>query len=372
MKKIKVAFISAGLGYVNRGVEIKYTEIVKELSQKPDMEISLFGLGKDLKIKNVDFFKIFGFKRKFFTNFPKIKRLYLKRNHDYESCLFSILVIPFLLFKSFDIIVFSSFPFNLLALKIYRKIRNSKVKFVYLTDGGSAFTVSRHAEADKVVAINPDYKELFGKKFDSVLIPNGFNKEIFYPRKDVVHEDLNLPKDKFIIFSSSALDKVKRIDFLIKTVSKIPDSHLVIAGNGTEENNLKQRSKELMNESVTFLGSIDQEKLAQYYSIADIFVLPSLVEPFGMVIIEAMACKTPVITNDSNTQKWIVGDGGSCIDMSSEDRLIEEIEKYQNKDFNKDMGEKAFKNVHNRFLWKTIAADYYKVFKEFKQLDDLT
>jgi glycosyltransferase involved in cell wall biosynthesis len=81
--------------------------------------------------------------------------------------------------------------------------------------------------------------------------------------------------------------------------ANVPDSYLVFAGDGRERSNLERSATEIgIGERVRFLGFLNQSQLAAVYCAADLFVLPSLFEPFGLVVNEAMLCGLPVAVSD--------------------------------------------------------------------------
>lgn len=363
MSKIKIAFILSGLGYVNRGTEVFFTEIMKRLSVKDDLEISAIGGGKNFNLENVKYTRIPCPKRNLFNNFPKIKRIHLKHGHDYEGLFFAIPLIPVLLTKKFDLIFFSTFPYELLAYKIYRRLRNPKVKTVFSSGGGTCFFYSRYFFADCVQATDPMSTEFLAQKFNSVCIPAGVDDNVFYPRR-ISRQEIDLPKDKFVIFSSSAFDPIKRLDFLIRAASQIDNAYLVLSSTGPQEEYLKKLGKELMGKNIKFLGIVDQETLIRHYSLADVYCLPSKIEPFGLVLVEAMACQTPVVTNNSEIQKWMIKDAGSCIDMTDINSLIKALEKYKDKETAQLTGKKGRENVLERFTWDIAAEKYHRLFKK--------
>jgi len=102
--------------------------------------------------------------------------------------------------------------------------------------------------------------------------------------------------DIYTIGTLSFLEARKRIDILIKAFidADLENAELIIAGRGFEEQKLKKVSKG--DERIKFLGFIPDSKLCDFYNSLDVFVFPSLLEGYGLPIVEAMACGKPVIT----------------------------------------------------------------------------
>ena len=363
MRKIKIGVILSGLGYIERGNEVAFTEYIKKFAAKNDLEVFDFGAGRNFKIKNITYVRVPCLMRHWFKYHPKIKRLHLTHDHDYEHMLFSILLIPKLLKYDLDVILFSSFPFLLLPLKVYKRFKNRKVKIVFNPGGGSAFLYSRFFFADRVAATDPASQKLYSSRFRTACIPAGVDTEIFRPQ-EIFRKKLGLPENKFIIFSSSALDPIKRIDFLIKAASRINNVYLLLTSTGPAEGYLKKLGRELMGDNIKFLGFVDQTALVKYYCQSDVFCLPSKVEPFGLVLVEAMSCQIPVVTNNSEIQKWIVNGGGDCIDVGNMDLLVKTLKKYKDKKSASKVGKQGRKNVLKRFTWDAAAEKYHELFKE--------
>ena len=147
-------------------------------------------------------------------------------------------------------------------------------------------------KCENLIANNEDVKQdlitYYEIEEDNVeVIPPPISGDL-YP-KDIKH-------DKFTIGTLSRLDARKRVDILVKSFieADIDDSELLIGGRGPELDYLKQLAKN--DDRVKFLGFIPDEKVNDFYNSLDLFVFPTVAEGYGMPIIEAMACKKPVIT----------------------------------------------------------------------------
>ncbi len=363
MEKIKVAFILSGLGHVKRGAEFVFLNLMKRLVKKSDLEIHAYGGGKNFHLEGVEYHQVPCIKRDYLKWLPHIKRLHLTHNHDWEGLSYSVPLSLMLLRKDFDIISSHSFPFDLLPIKVYRKFKNKDLKTVFTSGGGSAFLHSRFFESDRLIAQTPEKQDLFSRKYPTSFIPCGVDTDLFRSQ-NFSRKDFNLPEDKLIVFSASALDPVKRLDFLMKAMNKIENSFLLLAGDGPQKEELEKLGKKLLGDNVRFLGSIGQDKLVKYYNLSDVFCLPSKSEPFGIVLIEAMACQKPVVTNDTDTQKWIIKQGGACVNVSDLNTLVKALEQYKDKELASNTGLRGRENVLNRFSWDASADEYCKVFKE--------
>jgi glycosyltransferase involved in cell wall biosynthesis len=97
------------------------------------------------------------------------------------------------------------------------------------------------------------------------------------------------------------LDPEKGLDVLLRAFEEVP-GRLVLAGSGTEEERLRAAA----GERIEFLGPRDRDELPALYAEADVFVLPSLSEPWGMVLLEAAAAGLPLVATDAAGAAWEV------------------------------------------------------------------
>ena len=117
----------------------------------------------------------------------------------------------------------------------------------------------------------------------------------------------------------------KNIELLIEVFSLFPDLHLTIIGEGESELKLKRMSATLSN--VTFLGAIENIKLPFFYKEADVFILPSKSEPWGLVVEEALNNGTPVIVSDKVgcSKDLVSSQTGVIFESENRDSLISSI-----------------------------------------------
>ncbi|WP_311173072.1 glycosyltransferase family 4 protein [Halobellus ordinarius] len=168
-------------------------------------------------------------------------------------------------------------------------------------------------DADRVIAISDHaYEQLttwYGLREDEVeMIPHGVDTEWFYPREE---QHPAVDEGKTTLLYVGRLGARKGLDLALRALAEVDDEDVefLIAGTGRHEETLRELARELgIAEQVRFLGYVGDEELPVLYSSADVFVLPSRYEGFGLVLLEAMACGTPVIGADAGGIPTAVSD----------------------------------------------------------------
>ncbi len=149
------------------------------------------------------------------------------------------------------------------------------------------------------------------------VIPAGVDLELFRPvDKSAARQALKLVEKRIILYVGR-IEPLKGLDLLLRAVPQLEctrDTRLLIVGGrpgqDSELDRLKALASELgIQDRVTFTGAVQQTELPTYYSAADVFVLPSYYESFGLVALEAMACGTPVVVSRVGGLKSFVRDG---------------------------------------------------------------
>ena len=199
-------------------------------------------------------------------------------------------------------------------------------------------------KANAIIAISGDVArdtvDIYGVPDGRVqVIWNGFNTEIFrvmpVDRDEVLNEHGLEPGIKHVIAFTGKLAEFKGLDVLLQAAAiyenALGDIVTLIVGDGGLLSDLQALAKQLDLRGVRFLGHQNQDKVARIMNVSDLAVVPSRVEPFGLVAIEALACGTPVVaTNRGGLPEFVNENVGALVDVDDADGLaaavIQEIE----------------------------------------------
>ena len=169
--------------------------------------------------------------------------------------------------------------------------------------------------SDAVTAVSQDLKketlEHFNIKNEIKAIPNFIDMSLYCQQDDVKLRKRFAKEDEFILTHISNFRKVKRVEDVVKIFNKVSKEipvKLLMIGDGPERLKTEQLCRKLgLGKQVKFLGKL--KAIEQMLSIADVFILPSETESFGLVALEAMASKVPVISTNSGGLSEVNIDG---------------------------------------------------------------
>ena len=199
------------------------------------------------------------------------------------------------------------------------------------------------------------------------VIPHGssMHQKILSKNKDIIDE-LNI-RNKKVILSVQRLNPVKGTEYLLKAIPEIIRQHndivFIIIGDGQEEKKLKNCVDELnITPYVIFTGFIEQDKLPFYYSIGDLFVLPSLYESFGLVYIDALCFGIPIVTTENGGSLDIINkENGILVPPKDSIKLSEAVIEALNKKWDRN----TIKESAEKYRWENIVKAYCKLYKNF-------
>ena len=168
----------------------------------------------------------------------------------------------------------------------------------------NSYTLGRYTlfQAKKIIALTGAIKEHLvrigadEKKIE--ILPNAVDTDLFSPRRKNLLETKWGISSPVILFVGRLVED-KNIKLLLQAYSEvikaIPDAKLVIVGKGPLESELKRLKESLGLNQVFFLGAVETKFMPNIYAGCDVLVLPSIREPFGNVVTEAMASGKPVV-----------------------------------------------------------------------------
>ncbi|MFA6300805.1 MAG: glycosyltransferase [Candidatus Paceibacterota bacterium] len=195
------------------------------------------------------------------------------------------------------------------------------------------------------------------------VISNGINLEHFYS-KDIgdFHERFNIPANKIKLLFVGRIYPEKSIDTLIKAIPHIikkhQDVHVMIVGGGYLKPKLEKLVLDLkMEKHITFLGLVSEEDKVLAYNASDIFVLPSLAELEGMVVLEAMAVGKPIVVADaemSASRFFVDGNGFLFKSKDHLDLAQQALKLIENANLRKEMGAISSEKIKNYDIHKSV------------------
>jgi glycosyltransferase involved in cell wall biosynthesis len=209
-----------------------------------------------------------------------------------------------------------------------------------------------------------------------IVMPNGFDREVFYPQKlerEKVLQELNItvPKDAVLVTFSGRILLRKGIDIILEANRLLDPKlkiHFLIFGEGRIEDELDVGHLDrYCFERVHFLGHHSAKMLARGHNIAKLSVAPSRLEGFGLAVLEAMACGLPVIvTRNSGPESFAIGD---IVDQQNPQQLADAITKIvsmRELDYIA-LSELAHKTA-NEFSWRKVAEERLKYYNQLPSL----
>lgn len=200
------------------------------------------------------------------------------------------------------------------------------------------------------------------------IMRNGVDLERFQPIEQAKARDrLGLPNDCRILLSVGNLIELKGHDIAIKALAKLNNNErLVLVGHGPERSALQELAdKHQLSERVMFAGQVPNEELAYWYSAADALLLCSSREGWANVLLESMACGTPVIaTNIPGTNEVIRHNAVGRLMSRRDDEAL--LAAYADL-FSKPIDKIAIREYAEQFGWDVTTQAQIELFQEISR-----
>ena len=254
----------------------------------------------------------------------------------------------------------------------------------YRIDGESEVIANADGIIAATVAEEKQLAELYHADTSKIeVIPPGVDTSRFYPiPQDEALDALNLPRDKNMILFVGRIEPLKGLDTLIRALAYLryekdlrccPHYLVIIGGDpsATEANINAELARNIhlcedlhLDDMVLFLGKRSQEFLPYYYSAAELLVMPSHYESFGMVALEAMACGTPVVASHVGGLVHLVKDNetGLIVPNGDPKALGEALARLLlDDDFREKLGKAAIRHAR-KYSWDRISQEIKTVY----------
>ncbi len=322
---MRILLALPGLHQVDRGAEVAFISIASELAKAGDA-VTLIGSGP-ARAAPYTYVRAPALSRLNFQSFPSLPLL--RTEYAYEELTFAQGLLRHYRPADYDVTVTCSYPFTNWTLR--RPVLNqSRPRHVFVTQNGDWPAQPKRIgyrlfACDGLVCTNPDFYERNRTRWRCCLIPNGVDTALFKPGRSQ-RQEFCFPTDRLIVLMVSALVSYKRVDAGIEAVSKIPNVHLVVAGDGPLRQAVEAKAAGLLPGRFTRL-SMSPEQMPDLYRSADVFLHLAKEEAFGNVFVEAMACGLPVVGHDTPRSRWIVGDDESLLDTEDLTAVAQQIER---------------------------------------------
>ena len=235
--------------------------------------------------------------------------------------------------------------------------------------------------SDALIAVSKytvdELTELYGINEEKIyVIYNGVDINKFKPRtnKTELRQEFGLEEKQKIILFVGRLYHRKGLEILLHSIPPVlqefSDVKFVISGTGfkEKEESLRKLAKTLdIEEHVTFLGYVPDEKLPFLYSASDVFVLPAIYENFPFAILEAQAAGLPVIsTKVGGIPEFLVdNENGFLITHGDSTELTQRVlTLLQNPELAKEMGARGRKLIEDKLSWRRIIGQVIDLYQK--------
>ncbi len=175
--------------------------------------------------------------------------------------------------------------------------------------------------------------------------------------------------DRPVVFFGGRLTDQKGVDTLLRAASiysKTDEKPItLIAGDGNLRDDLEKLAAELKLDSVYFLGAQSHEQMVKLFNVADVAAMPSIIEAFGLVALEALACGTPVIAGNVGGFSQIVNEQvGYLVKPGDSDTLAEKITTFIRDGFKEKVRDKAAAYIRQNFNWDKTVENIEKLYEQ--------
>jgi len=359
MKKPIVFLVCTGVGHVRRGYESFTEECFAALRDSTSFQLYLLKGGGEKEKKS---FRVPCIQRNSFLG-KKLATVFRWEPYAIEQFSFWVAMWPLLLWYRPKVIYYSDFKLGTWLWQLRRFVKfRYQLLFSNGAPNGPPFTRMDHVQQllpyyyrAAVMAGVPEKK--------MTLLPYGFHisqtNQSSATDKQLLRNKHFLPLDKKIILSVGAINKHhKRMDYIIKEFAGLSkhNYYLVLLGQFEEETNsvLSEAAKYLKHDTYRILA-VEPAIVQEYLSVADYFILGSLSEGFGRVLVEALAKGLMPIVHDNLVIREVLKEYGIYVDLTAKGGIEKGISLVESSSINQ---EKIKSFAYSHYAWDELRMFY--------------
>lgn len=300
--------------------------------------------------------------RERFERWPRFPGL--RTESQYEEFTFTTSLIARRVYHpdNFDAVISCSYPY--INWMLQHAGGKKRPKHIFVTQNGDWMCYANSREyrwfrCDGLVCINPTYFERHHSRYESILIPNGVDPEVYHPREAADEgRDPRIPTDARVVLMVSALIPSKGVVEGVRAVSKVPNAFMLVAGDGPERDAVASLAAELLPNRHLLLGSVQREDVPGLYRQANAFLHMSTIEPFGIVYLEAAASGLPVVAPDIEVPRWILGNTAYYSNVAETESVSNALAAALDPGQGVARGDAARRRILEDWTWDMQAAKY--------------
>ena len=365
---LRAIIASPGIGLVQRGFERLFRDLYEALRHEPGISVTLWkGGGPRAEGERTPFF--LPRNGRFLRHVPLHLLLGRKRTRMHVECLtYALAMLPALRRGEADLVHVIDPP---LCRLLFHLRRRSRLNFKLLYTEGTAMPPGDYPPADHVTQMSPvTLREALDHGHSPAsqsLLPCGIDADRFVCREDraSLRRRHGVTDDTFVILSVAALNRYhKRTHHLIDEVARLPGRVLLWLDGSMDHGDpdLPDLARRVLGDRVR-ITRVPSDQVGELYALADVKVLASTHEAFGLVVPEALSAGAAVLVHDSPHFRWLAGAEDNLVDMAAPGALAARLAALR-----ADPAALARlrrpAETRARLDWSALRADYLAVYRD--------
>ena len=365
---VRVYFPCTGLGHERRGFEAFTRECAVAMRSESDVELTVFGGGGDVEPQE-----------RVAWNLPRasaaarvIGSLIGRDPYFVEQGTFFIGFVSALMRSAPDVIYFGDLNLGN-ACWHWRRFTGQRFRLLYYNGGATTRPFTR---CDAVQQVSPEHLVAALARGESpdrqILLPHGLALDpdwhpVSPDERRRIRAALGVPMEGAVVLSVGVLDaSIKRMDYVIREVAALPRPrpHLLLLGAETPETEaVRALAVALLDDHGFTMRTVGRVAALEAYRAADVFVLASLVEGFGMAHVEALSAGVPCVAHETPTTQFIYGTMARRADLRVPGALTALLADALSEPRDDGAARARHDTAYRRFSWATLAPQYARMFR---------